>query len=200
MSPLIAISQRVAIDPRHGERRDALDQRWVAFLLACGLTPVALPNHTPAVEALFAGLPLSGLLLTGGNSLACYGGDAPERDEAEALALSICRRRALPVLGVCRGMQVIQHAFGVPLHPVAGHVAIRHAVTGAWARPDANSFHEWGASEAGPFQVLAVAGDGTVEAIRHPTESIHGIMWHPERDEPFMEHDLFRRIFVKDTP
>lgn len=199
MTALVAVSQRVAVDPRHGERRDALDQQWTAFLAACGLTPVLLPNHDIAARTLMDALPLCGLLFTGGNNLAAYGGDAPERDRAEAAAFALARSRGLPVLGVCRGMQVILHTFGVPLQPVAGHVACHHPLSGEWARPAANSYHDLGAFEAGPLHVLARAPDGVVEAVRHPHEAIHGIMWHPERTGPFEDLGLFRRIFMEGT-
>jgi putative glutamine amidotransferase len=200
MSRLVAISQRVIPDSSHGERRDALDQRWAAFLLECDLIPVLLPNHAAAVDALFTALPLAGLVLTGGGDLAAYGGDAPERDAAETVALGHCRARRLPVLGICRGMQMIQHAFGVKLIPVSGHVARPHAVAGLWARAAVNSYHQWGSVEAGPFQVLARADDGVIEGIRHPAEPVQAIMWHPERDKPFCEHDLFRHLFQGPMP
>lgn len=192
MTTLVAVSQRVAVDPRHGERRDALDQRWGHYLAACGLTPVPLPNHEAAARALVAGLPVAGLLLTGGNSLAEYGGDAPERDAAELAALAEARGRGLPVLGVCRGMQVLLHAFGVALRPVPGHVGTHSLDDGRTV----NSFHDLGALDAGPFHVLARAADGVVEAIRHPTERLRAIMWHPERTQPFEDLDLFKEMFL----
>ena len=66
---LIAISQRVAVNSQFGERRDCLDQAWIKFTLACGLTPLQVPNEAEAARRLCAGLPLSGILLTGGNDL-----------------------------------------------------------------------------------------------------------------------------------
>jgi hypothetical protein len=71
----VAVTQRVAVDPPHGTRRDCLDQVWVKFLLACGLLPIPVPNSVDA--ALTIGGQASGILLTGGNDLAAYGGDAP---------------------------------------------------------------------------------------------------------------------------
>ena len=50
------------------------------------------------------------MVLTGGNDLAALGGDAPERDATENALLDAAESRRLPVIGVCRGMQVIQAA------------------------------------------------------------------------------------------
>lgn len=200
MTDLVAISQRVAIDPNHGERRDALDQRWTAFLAACSLVPLALPNDRAAALALLDAVPVRGLVLTGGNSLAGYGGDAPERDGMELAALAWSRARHLPVLGVCRGMQVVLHAFGVALAPVAGHAGTGHALDNC---RHVNSFHDFAArGHAGPLEVVARSGDGVIEAIRHPAEPIHAIMWHPERCPVVAADDisLFRRMFLGERP
>ena len=200
MTPLVAVSQRVVVDPRHGERRDALDQRWTVFLSVCGLVPLLLPNEPGAAVRLLDAVRVRGLLLSGGNSLANCGGDAPERDRTDLGALAFARSRRLPVLGVCRGMQVILQAFGATLRRVNGHAGTQHEVT---ASRVVNSFHEFASvGDAGTLEVLARSGDGVVEAARHPAEPIHGIMWHPERCEPFADDDcrLVRRLFLGDTP
>lgn len=190
---LVAVSQRVDVHPSRGERRDALDQSWVRLLRACGLTALPMPNHAETARAMFEGMHVTGLLLTGGNDLARYGGDAPERDETEHLLLQLARARRLPVLGVCRGMQVIQDAFGVPQAAVTGHVAVRHRVDGTMRDAEVNSFHAYGATETvAELEVLARAPDGVVEALRHRDEPILGQMWHPERESPYDVADLTR--------
>jgi N5-(cytidine 5'-diphosphoramidyl)-L-glutamine hydrolase len=70
----VAITQRVAVVPAYGERRDCLDQAWTKFLAACGLVPVLLPNVPEAALALCEGLGIGGLILTGGNDLAVLEG------------------------------------------------------------------------------------------------------------------------------
>lgn len=189
----IAVSQRVDIVPRRGERRDALDQSWPRLLAASGFLAMPMPNHPETAAAMFGGAGVAGLLLTGGNDLARYGGDAPERDETERGLLRLARERGLPVLGVCRGMQVIQDSFGVTLEKLSGHVAIRHRVKGEAFDAEVNSFHGFGSRETVPdLEVLARAPDGIVEFLRHRREPILGQMWHPEREAPYRDDDIAR--------
>lgn len=195
----VGVTQRVSVVPAYGERRDCLDQAWTKFLTACGLLPIPLPNVTEAALSLCDTIDIAGLVLTGGNDLAALGGDAPERDRVENALLDSAERRALPVLGVCRGMQVIQQRFGTTLRAVDGHVAQRQVVRIAGESKEVNSFHRFAAFESPPtLAVWAVADDGVIKAVRHTTMPITGIMWHPERSVPFSASDvaLFREIFA----
>jgi putative glutamine amidotransferase len=194
----VAITQRVSVVPAYGERRDCLDQAWTKFLAACGLLPVLLPNIAEAALALCERAGIAGLVLTGGNDLAACGGDAPERDGMENILLDMAERRRLPVLGVCRGMQVIQQRFAIPLSRVEGHVAQRQVIRIDGERKEVNSYHRFAAFDSRPpLEVWAVADDGVVKAIRHSAEPMTGIMWHPERCSPFSPDDvvLFRQVF-----
>jgi N5-(cytidine 5'-diphosphoramidyl)-L-glutamine hydrolase len=192
----VAVSQRVVVDPPHGTRRDCLDQVWIKFLVRCGLTPIPVPNSVDAALAICD--QVSGIVLTGGNDLTAYGGDAPERDETETALLDLAERRGLPVLGVCRGMQVIQHRFGGQLKKVQGHVAPRQRISIDGRSLEVNSFHNFGATEVHlPLVSWAIADDGVIKAVRHQARPMIGVMWHPERLEPFSMDDvaLFSRFF-----
>jgi putative glutamine amidotransferase len=194
----VAITQRVSVVPAYCERRDCLDQAWTKFLAACGLLPLLLPNVTEVALALCEGVDIAGLVLTGGNDLAGLGGDAPERDAVESAVLDQAERRSLPVLGVCRGMQVIQHRFAIPLRRVEGHVTPSQVIRIDGELKEVNSYHRFAALDSRPpLNVWAVAADGVVKAIRHSAQPIIGIMWHPERCAPFSSADLalFRQFF-----
>lgn len=200
MMPLIAVSQRVDVLKDRNERRDALDQRCPDFLAACGFRAIALPNRDDAAADLLGRLSPAGILLTGGNDLTALGGDAPERDRTEAAMLAWADRNGAPAFGVCRGLQMIAHTHGTILRRVESHIAKPHVVTGAGVNRTVNSFHGWGFDQApADFDVLARAEDGTVEAMRHRTKPIAGIMWHPEREGVFDagDIDLVRNFFEK---
>jgi N5-(cytidine 5'-diphosphoramidyl)-L-glutamine hydrolase len=197
----VAVTQRVSVVPAYGERRDCLDQAWTRFLATCGLLPVLLPNVTETALALCDGAGINGLVLTGGNDLAMLGGDAPERDAVENAMLDLAERRGLPILGVCRGMQVIQQRFAIPLRRVEGHVSQRQIIRIDGEPREVNSYHHFASfASPPPLDVWAVADDGVVKAIRHTTQPIVGIMWHPERFNPFSPADvaLFRQLFAVD--
>jgi N5-(cytidine 5'-diphosphoramidyl)-L-glutamine hydrolase len=194
----IAITQRVAVIPQYGERRDCLDQAWPRFIAACGLLPLALPNVPEVALALFDNAEVAGLLLTGGNDLASLGGDAPERDATENALVDAAEARGLPVLGVCRGMQVIQQRHAVPLVRVEGHVTPSQIIHINSEPMEVNSYHRFAALETrAPLDVWAIAADGVVKAVRHAARPTTGIMWHPERNTPFSGADiaLFRHVF-----
>ncbi len=194
----VAITQRVSVVPAYGERHDCLDQAWTRFLAACGLLPLLLPNVTETALALCEAGGTAGVVLTGGNDLAAWGGDAPERDAVEYALLDWAERRGMPVLGVCRGMQVIQQRFSIALRRVEGHVAQRQVIRIDGEPREVNSYHHFAAFDSRPpLDVWGVADDGVVKAIRHSAQPITGIMWHPERSAPFSPADveLFRRVF-----
>jgi len=195
---MVAITQRVAVVPEYGERRDCLDQAWTRFLAACGLLPLAMPNLAEVALELFRRPGFAGLVLTGGNDLTAVGGNAPERDAAENALMDEAESRGLPILGVCRGMQLIQHRQGIPLTRVEGHVARRQLIEIRGKPAEVNSYHCFGARESRPpLESWAVASDGVIKAVRHRSRPITGIMWHPERNTPFAPEDvaLFRSVF-----
>lgn len=186
----IGLTQRVDVITARGERRDASDQRWFPMLRSLGILAVPLPNDPDAALAIAKGMDLSGLILAGGNDIASYGNGsawAPERDQTERDLLEYAKHLTFPVLGVCRGMQMLNVFHGGSLTPVEGHVAVRHALASTDSRfsRDVNSYHSFGigyANMAGGFSSLATAADGTVEAMRHTMRNWIGIMWHPERE------------------
>lgn len=198
----IGLTQRVEMTA-HGERRDCLDQQWQALLGQLGYDVVAVPNRLSAPGEWAGRMGLQGLILTGGNDLADLPGasnPAPERDRTEARLLEWATAAGCPVLGVCRGLQLINVWQGGVLTRVDGHVACRHAldvradeVPGLTRAGDVNSFHAWGVPADGlgeALELLAGDADGRVEALRHRDNPWLGIMWHPEREQPFAEADL----------
>ncbi|HEX6344992.1 gamma-glutamyl-gamma-aminobutyrate hydrolase family protein [Umezawaea sp.] len=195
----VAVTSRVVVDPERGTRHDAVDQRWWSFLADCGLLPVPVPNDPARAAGVLRALPVGGVLLTGGNDLVELGGDAPERDRTETALLDAALRAGLPVVGVCRGMQLLLRRFGVPLTRVSGHVAPRQTVLADGRERVVNSYHHWAAvGSRPPLRVWATGPGGVVKGVRHETEPVLGVMWHPERlptalAEP--DRELFRSQF-----
>ena len=199
---LVGLSQRVDVAKPYEERRDAIDQKWYEFLTECGLCPVLIPNHINSAQSLLASVELQGIILTGGNNLNHYGGQAPERDQMEQFLLEYAIEKNIPALGVCRGMQVIQQHCRIPLRPVTGHVAKQQTIVKEGQPYLTNSYHNWGTTETGDeLNVWARAEDKVVKAVRHIIHPMIGIMWHPERWQPFAKDDLtlFKSHFSVET-
>ena len=190
----IGLTQRVEFLTDRNEWRDCLDQSWAALLLDNGFLPIPLPNRAADAGALVRELGLDGAVLTGGNDLAHLPGaanTAPERDVFERKLLKVCTECAIPVLGVCRGLQMMVVHGGGKLVPVAGHVATNHPIAvhpcdgfPLTGREIVNSYHGHGVPAGGlgfDWQVAATAPDGSVEAVAHRHRPQWGVMWHPER-------------------
>ena len=192
---LVAVSQRIDIYPGRDEMRDALDQRLIEFLLAAGFLPVPVPNNLLSISskpyAFFEWLSTtapSAFVLSGGNDIGSY----LLRDQTETHLLNYAEQLLLPVLGICRGMQMMGMRAGAKLRKVTGHVKTRHSVSGIINR-EINSFHNF-VIDACPtgFSVLAKSGDGEIEAVKHQSLAWEGWMWHPERETSFAADDVER--------
>lgn len=195
---LIAVTQqRITAAGKPGSE-DILDKAWPALLGACGCLAMPIPNEPHRATSLLDALPFDGLLLTCGNELAAHGGDTPERDKTEFTLLTHAIHKKLPVLGIGRGMQVIQKLFGIPLHATDGHAGTQQTIDINGERDVVSSNHRFGASDTSPdLNVWARADDGVIKAVQSVTHNITGIMWRPEQENPFNARDLnlIRRAF-----
>lgn len=211
MSKIIAISATAA------ESKVRLSLNYVRSVESAGLLPMAVPplaDPASAAEILDAA---GGLLLTGGEDVdpKLYGAPAhpklgainPERDATELALFNAARERRLPVLAICRGIQLINVACGGTLYqdlPSEKPSEIQHdqpndraarthsvtiaagsrliASTGA-AEMAVNSYHHQAVSRLGAgFRVTATAPDGVIEGMEStdPAWWMLAVQWHPE--------------------
>lgn len=181
----VVITQRVdRVEGRH-EKRDALDQAWATTLpqvLRREVTMLPLANIPEKATVTLDVLKPECLVLSGGNDR----GQAPERDATETAVLHYATHHQLPVLGVCRGMQSMQHYLGGALVKVDGHVATEHAVRGVdGSELMVNSYHHFGITAlAAGLKAIYTHADGSIEAAAHNTLPWLAVMWHPERAMP----------------
>ncbi len=219
---LVGISQRVLQTEGRNERRDALDQAWVPFLAACGFDLVPIPNGHADPVAYLRRLGVAALILSGGGNISMTFQTrdgrapamppelpdlAPERDVVEGRLLRESLDSRWPVIGVCRGMEIMNVFHGGRLEPLPGHAGTRHSL---WIPSDGgpaglfdehvNSFHDLGVPRDGlgdGLRAVAVS-DGYVEAFVHDRYPHAGIMWHPERTCPWSPNDIafFKRFLL----
>jgi putative glutamine amidotransferase len=220
MRPLVALT--TTIDPRGGEYRQPLVATYANYLTALqrvGLIPVLVtPAHDPgAIQELVS--TCAGLVLTGGEDIdpARYGHHPipelgtvnPPRDAAECRALGAATRRDIPILGICRGHQLLNVYFGGTLIQDIGAAMgpdLSHVQTTPWGshhhhvtvkrgsrladaigreRLEINSYHHQAIDELAPsLAVTARADDGLIEAVESREHHwVVGVQWHPERHE-----------------
>lgn len=183
----VALSMRVTEASNYSERRDSISHDWIVCLDGWGAVPVLLPNLVGDLGAYISSVAPDLIVLTGGDDI----GSTPERDRAETNLLKLAIARRIPVIGVCRGMQLINGYLGGTTVPVAGHVACSHdvSISPDWQqyygeRISVNSYHNQGIAAGtlgDSLDIAATDPDGAVEGIRHKDLPVAGIMWHPER-------------------
>jgi putative glutamine amidotransferase len=217
-----------------GSDRTGVNAAYVRALVAAGGVPIIL---SPLMGAPLAGSGLDGcdgLLLTGGEDIhpSWYGADpspllsqpSQERDLFELALFAVARQRGLPILGICRGIQLINVALGGTLFqdlPSERPGSVNHSPTGSRdtrSHPvriqpgsrvanalDAttitvNSVHHQAIKDLAP--TLVASGwtqDDLIEAVESgPGASwILAVQWHPEEmhaDRHAPEHGLFSAL------
>ena len=203
----VAFTMRIVDVGPHGEQRDSISHDWLKRVAAWGMDPLLVPNVLHDPERYLAGLAPDLIVFTGGEDL----GVTTERDITERALLKAALTSRRPVLGICRGMQLINDFFGGRLAAVQDHVACTHAVkmTSEWRSfygdaAEVNSFHNWSVPADGVGQDLHATAwdcDGQVEALCHGTFPLAAVMWHPERgSENFGDRALFERIASQAAP
>jgi len=203
-------------DSYPGKSLAIVDQAMADRVVAAGGLPVLLPLLTADEDVLALADRLDGLLLTGGVDLdpSSWGSTdrrfpgQPERDRFELTLLTRVRARRRPVLGICRGHQLLNVAFGGTLiidipsdHAGAGlhrdavrYDTIRHSVSlpedsflrnlldVPTDRIEVNSVHHQAIRQLGDgLLASAWSDDGLIEAIEALSDAwTRGVQWHPE--------------------
>ena len=232
--PLVVVTTTMAPGGSYNLPSVRLNVQYVTAVEEPGGTALLLtPGHDAGSVARMVEV-AHGLVLTGGEDVdpALYGQEPhpelesvnPARDEIELAALKAALERGMPVLAICRGLQLLNVALGgtlyqdLPsqregdlLHEQEAPVGHRwhHASVLPGSGMEAilgsrelfiNSFHHQGIDELAPsLRPVVWAEDGLVEGVEGRDHAwLYGVQWHPERGEaesPSDERHPDKRLF-----
>lgn len=232
MRPRIGVTSWHQTDKDKLERWEAIRDTYTGAILAAGGLPFILPITGADPDLLAEYLEhVDGVLFTGGEDVApAYYGEAVDersqepdgdRDLFEVHLARAALRRSTPVLGICRGLQLLNVAAGGTLHQdiacrpgtMAYHsaagadrqklihgVRIRpgsrlHAIMRVTESPVTSTHHQFVKYLAPGLRIAAESEeDGIVEAFEHPGHPfLVAVQWHPER--MYREHPAHLALF-----
>ena len=206
----------IGITGNYDTGKCTLLEGYYRSVLEVGGTPLIIPpcDDTDMMVSLLDRV--DALILSGGGDinplylgeepLRELGGINPARDWHELMLVRLAANRQIPILGICRGIQVMTAALGGKLHQdiyreasatlkhsqdterhVCSHTvriasgSLLHRILGTEMLP-VNSFHHQAVKEAAPgFAATAYSADGIIEAMESTQhKSMIGVQWHPE--------------------
>lgn len=212
--PIIGITTSNNVDGDYFLRR-----QYCTAILKAGGIPIMIPPVAKPTSAL--GI-CGGILFSGGGDITprlCGITDYdparlvdpfPERDEYELELARLAHKRNVPVLGICRGAQILNCALGGSLHfDISGHTQKRsrdqpshsvsisvgsllHRLVGS-SELEVNSFHHQAVAKPSPsLNVCALSDDGVIEALEAADKRFFiGVQWHPEHIDGYASDVLF---------
>lgn len=205
----IGISLRVIKAENYSEKRDGLSQDWPEFFKKIDAIPIFIPNTLDNVESYLDNIRINGIILSGGDNI----GDNPERDITETKLIQYGIDNDLPMFGVCRGMQMINHFFNgtIKTNSSKDHVNNPHkikilnnifSIILNSELITVNSFHNNIIDDKNLGKDLNVFArtffDNSIEGIFHKKYRILGVMWHPEREQHKNDELILKHIFHDD--
>ena len=188
-------------------------ETYIKAIRRSGGIPIIIPITTSEAELKALLKRIDGIVMTGGEDVEPWrygeqpipelGGVYPDRDEFDIKLIQLAAAKKLPIMGICRGLQVMNVAFGGTLYQDipsqlpqskvdhyfgtkrAHKIEIKqesnlHRILGNEAV--VNSVHHQSVKDLAPgFTVTAVAEDGVVEGIEMKNgKPIFGVQFHPE--------------------
>lgn len=185
------------------EPRDSISFDWSKYMLSAFPDSqfVYIPNIEENVIDYIKKLKIDVLILSGGDDI----GITPRRDNTELLALKYALKVKIPVIAICRGLQLVHTYFGGKLESgnnayVTEHKATNHLIDIDGSSRMVNSYHTNYLVEDSISDNLEIfarsKNDNTIEGLLN--RDILAMMWHPERDAEIVEwNKLLIENFLK---
>tara|TARA_Y100000748_G_scaffold80044_1_gene66021 strand:+ start:2391 stop:3059 length:669 start_codon:yes stop_codon:yes gene_type:complete len=219
----ILITQRIGKD-KYGEYYDYLESSYIKYFNQYDINPIILPNSISDVIKFYKNNKCTRIIMTGGDDISQSLYDKKynkinanyyQRDLNEKTLINYAVKRKIPLLGICRGFQIINVCLGGKLTRdltkiIQSSKTKKHKVifTNQFAKEinkksvQVNSFHNQGVTHkqlASDLVALGFSDDGNlVEIYKHNQLPIIGIQWHPERKNFSENFDKYIfKLFLK---
>ena len=203
------LSTKTIVDPKHKTKSSALEYQYIKFLEELGFLCFLVPNNSEKINDYFQMNKFDLFVLTGGNNINPTLYDSknkindvfPEREEIEYKMIDYAVEKNIPLLGICKGFQLLNVYFGGKLkNEVKNHVAKDHILLSAeklLKNKKANSFHNLGILRKdvpNNLHTIAWTKDGIAEAVIHHNYPILGLQWHPERQKKEYDKEIITKF------
>ena len=204
----IAISMGQEFLKERDETRDFIDVKLVSFLKTCFECDIYLINNFLNSKSkknqkknfynFLQRHKVDTIILSGGQNF----GENTLRDKIETQLIEYAIKKKIKLIGICRGMQVINIFFKGTIKKIKNHVRIENIITSnnKNIKKKIKCYHGNGIKVLGKdLKKTFQATDGEIEAFIHKDNKIIGIMWHPERSKSFQQSDinLFKKFLNK---
>jgi putative glutamine amidotransferase len=178
---------------------NSIEQEYISYFQQLGYLPILVSNNS-SIQSYIQNFNPVGVVFTGGIDLSNNLSDTKSintiRDSFEISLLQIAIQEKIPILGICRGMQLINSFFGGTIsNNISSHVRVNHEIVfsenclGVFNPKDkitVNSFHNNGIKpkDLSPslIQLCYCSNDNLIEGVCHNNLPILGFQWHPERE------------------
>src|SRR5574344_5281 len=217
LPPSLKKSPVIGLTGNYKNSECSLAEGYFTSILKAGGTPFIIPPFENIDSLISVVNSIDGLILTGGGDInPLFLNEEPikelhsinhKRDKSELIITKLAADRQIPILGICRGIQIMNAAFDGALyqdiHTQMDGTRIKHdqdldrgyashtvslkeeSLLSKIFKTDrlaVNSFHHQAVKEpAKGFQVSAIASDGVIEAMESTEyKSMIGVQWHPE--------------------
>ena len=197
---IAAVSTRITEELKYHEIRDSISHDLINNLESNGFLPVLIPNSEIRPEQYYKKIKFNLFILSGGdnlifeNKITSINKEKQKRDIVEKKFLKFCISKNIPVIGICRGMQLINVYFDgslTLLNNKTHNNGLHNIKIERFAKtifPNSflfvNSFHNNVVLEndiSNQLIPFMYAEDDSIEALVHKKYPILGVMFHPER-------------------
>jgi len=169
---------------------DFIDHYWLDYFEKKNINYYLVPNKKKLSKKKIKEINL--LIIPGGNDVSNVLKTSKIRNIIEKNLIKICFKKKIPILGICRGAQLLNKSFGGKISKIKKHMRTRHNIFFTNREIikknflNVNSFHNDGIKKndlSKSFKVLASDKHKNIEMFISNNKKIIGTMWHPEREK-----------------